>query len=104
VLFRSGDLFKGIFLRKGIYIDLSKVPPQKVIDKLISDVKKRYPNVYRVLIKERNEYMARRLAEIKKHYPEDNIIAVVGAGHEKEIGQLLKSYIKTKKESPSKKR
>ncbi len=98
-----GDLFKGIVLRKGIQFDLSKVPTQKVIDKLIEDVRKRYPNIYRVLVKERNEYMAQKLAHIVKHYPDSRIIAVVGAGHEKEIILLLKSYLKTKKETTVKK-
>lgn len=98
-----GDLFKGIVLRKGIQFDLSKVPTQKVIDKLIEDVRKRYPNIYRVLVKERNEYMAQKLAHIVKHYPDSRIIAVVGAGHEKEIIPLLKSYLKTKKETTVKK-
>jgi pheromone shutdown-related protein TraB len=98
-----GDLFKGVVLRKGIQFDLSKVPPKKLIDKLIEDVRKRYPNIYRVLVKERNEYMAQKLAHIAKHYPDSQIIAVVGAGHEKEIVQLLKSYLKTKKETTEKK-
>ncbi len=99
-----GDLFKGVVLRKGIQFDLAKVPSQKVIDTLIEDVRKRYPNVYRVLVKERNEHMAHKLAHIVKHYPRETIVAVVGAGHEKEIVQLLKSYLKPKKEPTVKKR
>ncbi len=99
-----GDLFKGLVLRKGIQFDLSKVPPQELIDKLIEDVRKRYPNLYRVLVKERNEYMALKLAHIIRHYPEETIVAVVGAGHEKEIIHLLKSYLKPKMETDVKKR
>lgn len=88
------DLFKGFVLRKGVKFDLSKVPSQELITELIEDVRKRYPSVYRVLVQERNEYMAKRLAHIVAHYPEDTIVAVVGAGHEKEIARLLKSYVK----------
>jgi pheromone shutdown-related protein TraB len=99
----AGDLLKGIFLRKGITFDLAKVPPKKIIATLIEDVKKRYPNIYRVLVKERNEYMARKLAHIIHHYPDEKIIAVVGAGHEKEIATLLKSYLKQQKETNKKK-
>ena len=99
-----GDLFKGIVLRKGVQFDLARVPSQKVISRLIEDVKKRYPNIYRVLVKERNEFMAQKLARIIQNYPEERIIAVVGAGHEKEIAQLLKSYIKAKRETSVKKR
>jgi pheromone shutdown-related protein TraB len=98
------DAFKGIVLRKGVEFDLTKVPPQKLIKKIISDVKKRYPNVYKVLVQERNEHMAKKLAVIRKRYPEDKIVAVVGAGHETEIAELLKNYLKTKKEKQSKKR
>jgi pheromone shutdown-related protein TraB len=98
-----GDIFKGVVLRKGIQFDLAKVPSQKVIDKLIEDVRKRYPSIYKVLVQERNEYMAMKLTQIVKHYKDAYVVAVVGAGHEKEIVQLLKSYLKAKKETIHKK-
>jgi len=85
-----------VVLGKGIKFDLAKVPPQKVIKELIAEIKMRYPNVYRVLVKERNEFMAEKLANIIRQYPEENVIAVVGAGHEKEMAGLVKNYIKTK--------
>ena len=88
------DLFKGVILRKGVQFDLAKVPSQKVIDKLIEEVRVRYPNVYHVLVAERNEYMARRLARIRQQFPDDLIVAVVGAGHERDIAELLKRYLK----------
>lgn len=90
----AADLFKGVVLKKGVQFDLEKVPSQKVIKTLIDDVKKRYPNVYKVLVEERNEYMAKRLATLIKLHPEEEIIAVVGAGHEREIRKLLKKYLK----------
>lgn len=95
----AADLFKGVVLKKGIEFDLEKVPSQKIIKKLIDDVKKRYPNIYRVLVEERNEYMAKSLARITQLHPEEQVIAVVGAGHEKEIRKLLKKYLNTEKES-----
>ncbi len=97
------DVIKGVVFKKGIKVDLSKVPSQKTIDKLIADVQKRYPNVYKVLVEERNEYMAQKLAHIIKHYPEENIVAVIGAGHEKEIAQLLRKFLKAEKEMDTKK-
>jgi len=93
------DLFKGVVLRKGIKIDLSKVPSQKLIEKLMNDVKKRYPSIYKVLVHERNKYMAKKLAKITQYHPDAYIIAVVGAGHEKEMTKLLKSYIKAQREN-----
>lgn len=88
------DVFKGLFLRKGVKFDLSKVPSERVIEKLIRDVRLRYPNVYRVLVAERNEVMAHRLFHIMEQFPDGKIIAVVGAGHEREIAGLLKRYLK----------
>jgi len=46
---------------------------------------KRYPNIYRVLIAERNVVMAKNLFAIMKNYPEDTIVAVMGAGHVDEV-------------------
>lgn len=93
------DVLKGVIFKKGIKIDLEKVPSQKTIQKLIADVKKRYPNIYKVLVEERNEFMARVLAKIMQQHPEEHIIAVVGAGHEQEIRKLLKKYLNTEKEA-----
>jgi len=90
-----GDLFNGIVLRKQeIQFDLRKVPSSKIISQLTSKVKKRYPNIYRVLVTERNEIMARRLAHIIEMHPSYKIVAIIGAGHEKEIIRLIKKYYK----------
>lgn len=101
------DIFKGIFFKKselkklGIdKIDLTKVPTQKVVDKIIKEVKKRYPNLYRVLIEERNQIMASNLHELMSLNPDKKILAIVGAGHEKDIIKIIKS-IKPQKEEIS---
>ncbi len=94
------DIFRGIFARKkelekiGLKsLDLTKVPEKKVIRKLISFVKKRYPNVYKVLIQERNDYMANNLVKLMKTHPKEKIFAVVGAGHEEAILSLVKQKL-----------
>ena len=85
------DVVKGVVFRKSDFaFDLSTVPSQKLIGKMIKEVQKRYPNIYRVLVTERNEVMAKRLAHIMFHNPDQLIVAVVGAGHEKELIQLIK--------------
>ena len=71
-------------------LDLSKVPEKEVIRKMIGYVQMRYPNLYFVLIQERNYIMAAKLHKIMEMYPENEIVAVVGAGHEEEIVELLK--------------
>jgi len=89
------DLFKALIFRKSdITFDLSKVPSNKIINKLMKQVKKRYPNIHKVLVVERNKVMARNLANIHFKFPESKIIAIVGAGHESAIIKLFKQEIK----------
>lgn len=88
------DLFKGIILRKSdINFDIRKVPSQKIINKILKKVKKRYPSVYNVLIKERNEIMAKNLKTLMHKYKDEQIIAVVGAGHEQAIINIIKKDV-----------
>ena len=90
------DLFKGlIFKQEVIKIDLSKVPSKEIIAKLLKQVKDRYPNVYKVLVEERNNFMAARLAQMIYRFPDKKIVAFIGAGHEKEILSLVKKYLNT---------
>ncbi|HIH78293.1 MAG TPA: TraB family protein, partial [Halobacteria archaeon] len=49
------------------------------------EVEKTYPNVAKVLIDERNLYMAERLIELAKNNKDKKIVAVIGAGHEKGV-------------------
>lgn len=85
-----GDLLGAPFKRKKIKFDLNNVPSEEIMKELMGEVKKKYPNVYRVLITERNEVMAHNLFKLMHQYKDEEIIAVVGAGHEKEIIALIK--------------
>jgi pheromone shutdown protein TraB len=85
------DLFIGTPIKKQELkeFDLKKVPKETTIIKMINQVKGRYPNVYKVLVKERNELMAKNLNKLILLYPKKSIFAIVGAGHEKGIiGEL----------------
>ena len=93
-----GDLIQGVVFKKGIEFDLSKVPKDEIITTMMEEVRWKYPTLYRVLVVERNEHMARVLAHLVKLHPEDVIVAVVGAGHKKEIANLVKKYIKPETE------
>lgn len=89
------DAFKAFVLRKKeIMFDLRKVPSERIIKKMTSKVKKRYPNIYEVLVVERNEIMARNIANLCTQHPDSKILAVIGAGHEKEILNLVKENLK----------
>ena len=72
------------------------MPKQEIIEKLISKVKERYPNVHYTLVTERNKIMANNLNKLILKYPKEKILVVIGAGHEKGIIGELKS-IKNKK-------
>ena len=90
------DIFKALVLRKQeIKFDLRTVPSKQLIDKIISKVRNRYPTVYKVLIKERDELMAHKLFNLMWHKPNKRIVAVVGAGHEDRILKLIKDAFKS---------
>ena len=85
-----GDIIKGLWSKKKVGIDLSKVPSNKLIKRMTNEVKKRYPSIYKTLIYERNHIMAQNLYNLKRLNPDTKILAIVGAGHVKEMNQLLK--------------
>lgn len=90
------DILKAVIFRKseleslGITnFDLKKVPEDEIIEKLMKKTKERYPNVFDVLVTERNKIMASNLRKLMHHHDE-NILAIVGAGHKKEIESILR--------------
>jgi len=86
------DLIKGLIFRKPVIepFDLRKVPPKKTIRKLIGLVKERYPSVYKTLIHERNVVMGKHLKYLMLNNVDKQILAIVGAGHEDGIIEILK--------------
>ncbi len=86
------DIAKTVFSKEKVEFDLSTVPPEQLIKKLMTQVKIRYPNMYRVLVVERNQVMAKNLAKLMNE-EQGLILAVVGAGHEKELVRLVKKYL-----------
>jgi len=89
------DLFNGFVLRKKQVenFDLTKVPEKKLIKKMVGIVKKRYPNIYKVLVEDRNKIMSKNLIMLMKKHPEEKILAVVGAGHEDDMIKIIKDKI-----------
>ncbi len=88
------DAVKGLIFKKGVKFDLRKVPEEKLIKKLIDELKKRYPNVYKVLIEDRNKIIAKNLCKLRRTFPDQNIVVVLGAGHTKEVEKLVQKYLK----------
>lgn len=58
------------------------------LDELITEFETKYPTLFRILVKERDRYMADRLQEILESTT-GPVIAVVGLGHVKGIKQHL---------------
>ena len=80
--------------KKDAPFDLRTVPDAKTIRKLTGQVKKRYPHIYKVLVTDRNEFMAKRLANIMRIEQDKTILAVIGAGHEEEVMKIIKDSLK----------
>lgn len=71
-------------------LDLTKVPPESFVRMAMKKVRERYPQLYKALVTDRDNYMASMLARIIKMEPQSKVVAVVGAGHEMEIIKLVK--------------
>jgi len=92
------DVIKAVIFRKKIVsFDLNKVPSEELIEKLIGQLQVRYPNVYDVLVRQRNYFMAKKLAKLMQQ-EQKPIIAIVGAGHGKEIIRIVKNIMTNKAE------
>jgi pheromone shutdown protein TraB len=62
-------------------INLRNIPERKVVDKLTTELRERFPGIYKVLISERDSYMAHKIVTLQKSFPDSSILVVVGAGH-----------------------
>ena len=89
------DVFKGIFKKRKLLFDIRKVPSEEIIEKYMLEIKNNYPGVYKVIIEERNQYMANQLFNLKQYFPDAKIVAVVGAGHKKGMIKILEDKFKT---------
>ncbi len=77
-LFISGDEIKR---------EIGEVKKQENLLNIIASMREFSPNMYTVLVKERDAYMAAKLLELERRY--GNVLAVVGAGHRPGIEHFL---------------
>ncbi len=93
----AGDVllgFLGIGGDKDVQrVDLSKTPSGKFVEMAMRKIRERYPGLYKALVTDRNDYMAKMLSKITELEPNTKIVAVVGAGHEKDIAGLVKKNL-----------
>ncbi len=69
-------------------INLKKVPCDKIIGQAMSYMKKEMPGFYKVLVDDRNRYMAAWIKRLESEF--ENIVVVVGAGHKKELERMIR--------------
>ncbi len=70
-------------------IDLTKVPQEDIIEKAMAEFEKIFPRLYKILLEDRNVYMASQISQLSKTHKK--IVAVIGAGHRKGIKSLLEN-------------
>jgi len=86
------EFFHALILKKSrLDFDLNSVPSKKTIEKIIKETMKKYPTLFKVLIKERDIHMGKALYKLMLSFPDKKILAIVGAGHEMGILGELKS-------------
>lgn len=84
------DIAKAFFSRKKeLEFDLTTVPDKAIIKKLTSRLKERYPNVYKVLIEERNVVIANNIRRLMSNQ-DKKVLVILGAGHLDEVMELIK--------------
>ena len=74
--------------------NLNTIPSEHVIEQLMEKVRFIYPSVYKILVSDRNKYMATNLHNIMLKNPDKKILTIVGAGHTAGMIELLKKYDK----------
>ncbi len=77
-------------------IDLTKVPEKDFIKEAMNIFKGQFPKLYKILLTDRNKFMAKNILSIIGHF--DTLVVVIGAGHEEGIREIL-----TKKSNEQKK-
>jgi len=74
--------------------NIKKVPSNTQINKIINNLKIKYPSFYLTVIKERNEIMAKNLYKLMNINNDKKVVGIVGAGHERAIIGEVKSIEK----------
>lgn len=96
--FKKIGMFSNLFIksfnkeyRKKLNFDLNKVPEEKLILEMMGILKKEVPDMYKILITDRNRFMCDKLIDLNEKH-EGKILAVVGAGHVDGMEEILKKH------------
>ncbi|MFB6077131.1 MAG: TraB/GumN family protein, partial [Candidatus Nanohaloarchaea archaeon] len=80
-------LLSPLVLRGAGPVDLDTVPADDTVQQLLVHLEVGFPRLYDVLVRERNDLMARRLVRLDAEY--GDVLAFVGAGHVEGIQERL---------------
>lgn len=72
--------------------NVSDIPEEEFIDDLLEEFSFKFPELYHVLVEERNRHMTEALKQLQEEEPENDIVAFVGAAHRKAIEEELEDY------------
>jgi len=89
-LFTKG--FKKEYREKLYFNPKDGVPEEEQILLMIEMIRKEVPILYKILIGDRNMYMANKIMELKKNH-KGAVMAIMGAGHLKGIENILTNKI-----------
>lgn len=89
-LFTKG--FKKEYRNKLNFDPKSGVPGDAQIEQMIGMIEKEIPILYKILIHDRNVYMANKILELKENH-DGPVMAVMGAGHIKGVEEILRTKI-----------
>ncbi len=97
-IFKS-DKVKKIIYNRILFIgsqsfDINTIPNQDLVLQMMERIRLIYPSVYKILIHDRNKFMATNLHNIVLKNPDKEILVIVGAGHVPGMLELLKKYNK----------
>jgi pheromone shutdown protein TraB len=84
------SLLGGFLIPFGGDFDLGTIPEEKKIDRMVSELEDSFPEIYQVLMEERNRYICRSLVQLQEDNPEDNIAVFLGAAHCQPVSDLLR--------------
>lgn len=72
--------------------DASKIPEDDFIEELLEEFRFKFPDLYDVLVEERNNHMIAALKKLQEEEPEQDIVAFVGAAHQKAIQEEVDGF------------
>jgi len=78
------------FLGRGKF-DYKRIPDQEDLEQLTKIFKQKFPELYQALVEERDIYMAESLKTVREEHPDDSIVAVVGAAHQKGLEERIQN-------------